>query len=311
VDQALSVPPKRALRWFDDYEAAFDTRSDAEACLKRLKKELGTFRLRLNPTKTKIMKLPRPAEEEWQELLIQTGGARANSIRGMVRHFDTAFRQRDGNSGSPVLLYALGVLFSLRCPEPEVGRIAQSCLTQAILCEPGAAQKAFALLSYWHLNGFSIDGDLVNSTINQLILRHEASGLSSDVAWALAFCLEQGLELNTKAGKILSTFDDDCIALQALHLNSGSHTKGVQHGWSLQATKKLRFGQGALANRIRGGSAWLSSGQRTCCQEQPVVFRSSRAQSLVLSYESSQLCKYSSSRRSPRVGGSKVDGSVS
>ncbi len=42
--------------------------------------------------------------------------------------------------------------------------------------------------------------------------------MSSDVAWALSFCLEQGFQLNTKAGRVLSTFDDDCIALQALHL---------------------------------------------------------------------------------------------
>src|ERR1017187_1438482 len=220
VDRALSVPPKRALRWFDDYEIAFDTRSDAEACLKGLSRELGAFRLRLNPTKTRIVELPRAAEEEWQELLVQSGGARANNIRGMVRHFDTAFRQRERYPDSPVLLYALGVLFSLKCPVPEVGRIAQSCLTQAILSEPGAAQKAFALLSYWRLNGFLVDGDLISSTINQLILRHEASGLSSDVAWALAFCLEQRFELNAKAGKALSRFDDDCIALQALHLAS-------------------------------------------------------------------------------------------
>jgi len=95
VDRALSVPPKRALRWFDDYEIAFNTRNEAEVCLKKLKRELGAFRLRLNPTKTRILDLPRPAEEDWQELLVQTGGTRANSVRGMVRHFDNAFRQRE------------------------------------------------------------------------------------------------------------------------------------------------------------------------------------------------------------------------
>jgi len=181
-------------------------------------RELGKFRLRLNPAKTKILQLPQAAEEEWQQVLIQAGGRRIGSTRDMVKHFDTAFRLREQFPDSPVLLYALGVLFALRCPTSEVGRIAQSCLTQALLCEPGAAQKGFALLSYWRMNGFSLDARLLTDTINQLISRHEASGLSSDVAWALSFCLEQNLALDARAGKVLSVFDDDCIALQALHM---------------------------------------------------------------------------------------------
>lgn len=220
VDSRLSVPANRALRWFDDYEIAFDTRTEAEACLKRLSSELAGFRLRLNPIKTKIVQLPQAAEEEWRERLIQTGGHPIGNVRDMVKHFDTAFRLRDQFSDSPVLLYALGVLFGLKCPTPEVGRVAQSCLTQAVLCEPGAAQKAFALLSYWILNGFSLDRNLIADTINRLISRHEASGLSSDVAWALSFCLEQSLMLDRKSGRVLSVFDDGCVALQTLHMSS-------------------------------------------------------------------------------------------
>jgi hypothetical protein len=147
------------------------------------------------------VQLPEAAEEEWQERLIQTGGRPISNVRDMVKHFDRAFRLRERFPDSPVLLYALGVLFSLRCPTTEVDRIAQSCLTQAVLCELCAAQKEFALLSYWGMNGFSIDGGLIADTISRLILRHEASGLSRDVAWALAFCLEQSLALDGKSRK--------------------------------------------------------------------------------------------------------------
>ena len=220
VDAALAVSSTRGYRWFDDYEVAFDTQEQAEACMKRLTSELARFRLRLNPIKTKIVRLPRAAEEEWQMHLAQTGGRPKIDARGMVKHFDTAFRLREQYPDSHVLLYALGVLFGINCPSPQVGRIAQSCLTQALLCEPGAAQKAFALISYWLMNGFSIDAELLTGTINQLILRHQASGPSSDVAWALSFCIDQGLMLDSKAGKALSRLDDDCIALQALHMSS-------------------------------------------------------------------------------------------
>jgi hypothetical protein len=96
-----------------------------------------------------------------------------------------------------------------------------------MLCEPGATQKAFALLTYWRLNGCPLDLKLITATVNQLVLRHEAGGLSSDVAWALAFCLEQNLELNSRAATVLSVFDDDCVALQALHMySSGLLPKG-------------------------------------------------------------------------------------
>ena len=67
VDAGISAPAHRAFRWFDDYEISFDTRGEAEACLKRLSRELARFRLRLNATKTKIVELPQAAGEEWQE----------------------------------------------------------------------------------------------------------------------------------------------------------------------------------------------------------------------------------------------------
>src|SRR5436305_10861734 len=124
------------MHWFDDYEIAFDTHEEAEACMRRLGRELAAFRLRLNPTKTKIIPLPQAAEDEWQQVLVQSG-RRIRTDHEMVKHFDTAFRLREKFPDSPILLYALGISFGLKCPTPEIGRVAQSCLTQALLCEPG------------------------------------------------------------------------------------------------------------------------------------------------------------------------------
>jgi hypothetical protein len=233
VDRAIRLDSSRAFRWFDDYEFALDSRDQADAVLKKLKRELGKFRLRLNQAKTKIIALPRPAQDEWQEILRQAGAVRFTTTNDMVRFFDTAFRLRDQFPDASVLLYALGTLFKITCPTADVGRLAQSCITQALLCEPGAAQKAFALLSFWRLNGFVLDLPLVTNTINRIIVRHQASGFSSDVAWALAFCLEQCCVLNDKAGQVLSEFNDDCIALQALHMQheqllpKGFHSKRI------------------------------------------------------------------------------------
>ena len=160
------------------------------------------------------------------------------NTRNMVKYFDIAFRLRENFPDMPVLLYALGVLFGITYPRVDVARVAQSGITQALLCEPGAAQKAFALLSFWHLNGLALDAPLLTSTINRMIARHQASGFSNDVAWALAFCLEQNYALDTKAGRVLSAFDDDCIALQSLHMERrGLLPKGFS---SAQIAKALK-----------------------------------------------------------------------
>jgi hypothetical protein len=120
VDRSLKVSGFRAYRWYDDYEIAFDTNDQAEDALKRLSKELNKFRLRLNPRKTAVVRLPRPAEEEWQELLKHAGSSRFRVPREMVAYFDTAFRLREKFPEVPVLLYALAILFNLRFRAPPL-----------------------------------------------------------------------------------------------------------------------------------------------------------------------------------------------
>ena len=102
-----------------------------------------------------------------------------------------------------------------------------SGITQSVLAEPGSAQKAFSLLTYWRLNGLDLDVNLVANTVNQVVLNHEASGITSDISWALAFCLQNDIPLNAKAAQVLSRCDDDCVVLQALDMaDSGLLPKG-------------------------------------------------------------------------------------
>ena len=224
VDKVLKSQHARAFRWFDDYELATDTREEAEAILKQLNRELGKFRLRLNPKKTTISRLPSPAQDHWQQTLRTF---RISNSQSLVQFFDTAFRFRDQFPDEPVMMYALRLLFKIHTPAHDMARMALSCITQALLCEPGAPQKAFALLTFWRINGTNLDAQLMTNTVNKMIVGHQAIGFSSDVAWALAFCLDQQFSLGSEAGQALSVFDDDCIALQALHMEQkGSLSKG-------------------------------------------------------------------------------------
>jgi hypothetical protein len=218
VDSELKAKSGRAFRWFDDYEFAFESRDEAELMLRTLTRELGRFRLRINPKKTIIQQLPLPAGEEWQDLIKERAPASSSSPAQMVKYFDSAFRLREKYPETQVLAYALGTLFKLTCPRVDVGRVAESGISQILLLEPGAAQKAFSLLSYWLFHDYKINRKLIIATIERVIDQHEVTGFSNDVAWALAFCLEYELPLGGPASKTLSNCEDDCITLQTLHM---------------------------------------------------------------------------------------------
>lgn len=248
VDKEAQVSSERACRWFDDYHLCFDTRDEAERCLARLKRELHKFRLRINSQKTKIIALPEPTENNWSDALHTLVADALKSRRGILKYFDEAFRFHNQFPGDAVLMYAVGGLFQEKPPREDVARLAQASITQALLGEPGVAQKAFALLTFWQLLGVKLDSGLLQHTIERMILQHDATGVSSDVAWALAFCVQEKLEIGAKAGKVLQESDDDSILLLALH----HHANGlISGGFNPAKVTKL------LATAQPDGEHWL------------------------------------------------------
>jgi hypothetical protein len=133
--------------------------------------------------------IPDPALDGWQTELVEAARRPLTRPTEMLAFFDTAFRLRVSNEDAPVLNYALGLLFRLRAPVDHVASIAQSSITQAILAEPGSAQKALALLTYWSLNGLDLDDELLARTISHMVVQQRHRGFSSDVSWGLFFCL--------------------------------------------------------------------------------------------------------------------------
>ena len=113
VDRALGFAADRAYRWFDDYEISCDSRDEAENTLAILTRELRKFSLRLNPRKTRIDALPRPAQKQWQQDLFLASKASFDRQDVVVSYFDVAFRLREENLDDAVLNYALGLLFKL------------------------------------------------------------------------------------------------------------------------------------------------------------------------------------------------------
>ena len=226
VDKGLKIPAGRVFRWYDDYEVACSSRQEAEEVLVRLNRLLDSFRLRLNPKKTQILDLPQPAGDAWQAEILRLSTQASKSPANMVTYFDHAYRLRALFPDRPVLMYAIGTLFKIAAPSPDVFRVVQSCVTQAVLAEPGCAQKALALLTFWEINGSKFDRQVLAETVDRLIQMHESRAVSSDVAWALAFCIEHGVLLSRRSGRSLARLEDDAVALLALHANALSLTPG-------------------------------------------------------------------------------------
>lgn len=217
VDKALKVDKDRCYRWFDDYEFACASESEAVAFSEQLEAELAKFRLRLNPRKTSLTRLPGPSQDEWQEVLISASKNDLNREREMIKYFDMAFRLRSEHPHAPVLSFALGVLFKISRPSERAGRIAESSITQTLLCEPGSSQKALSLLSYWKIGGFSINDVLLGKTFSKLVMQSAKRG-THDLMWALAFCIDNRIALDEDASARLKEVDNDLVALLSLHM---------------------------------------------------------------------------------------------
>lgn len=254
IDRALRVEPRRSYRWFDDYELACDTREEAEGALARLADGLDAYRLRLNPAKTEILRLPLATQDGWQDALHKAGSGSLVRANEMVRYFDATFRIRqEGFEDTPILLYAIGLLYKIPCPRPDVLTVALSGIMQAILAEPGAAQKAFSLLTYWDGNGASLDTALIARTIDAMIVRHRAGGVSSDIAWALSFCIQHRIGLSKASAKVLAGVEDDSIGIQAMHMCM----EGLLPGFKRDRMTEL------LGHADLDGKHWLAAYEMT------------------------------------------------
>ena len=165
-----------------------------------------------------------------------------------MSYFDNALRLRSAYPETPVLMYAIGILFRLPSPSRPIHRIAQSYMLQALLAEPGCAQKVFALLSYWEINGVAFERPLVTRAVATLATLHESRGMSSDLSWAPAFSIQHSVSLPRAVGAIVSEFDDDSVALQAMHASS----LNLLPGFSQQRIAR------ALGDETCEGPHWLA-----------------------------------------------------
>jgi hypothetical protein len=227
VDNELAslVPGLRGLRYIDDYEFAFDHRSQAEDTISRLQAILSHYELALNPAKTRIIELPEPFESVWVSRL-RIFNFRDSTIRAqrtdLTAFFDTAFAFAKAEPDESIIKYAIPRLNSVDV-EPDNWPLLEKILSQCALVEPACLpQVCEQLVHYVACSGFTLDQSLWANILNRIIQERLPLGQASEAAWAMWVMKIFEVTLAPNSESALNQTEDSVAALMGLYLTHGS-----------------------------------------------------------------------------------------
>lgn len=224
VDEELFIRiGERGFRYADDYEFGFKTIADADRGLGHVQEVLSDYELALNPSKTKIVKLPQTMESA---AISELRGFRfRNNIKGQLdditRFFDRAFVLSNEEPAESVLKYAISrisgkVIFD-NWPHLE------NILMQCCMSEPGALELVlYKLLAYKSI-GYSLNLGKIEEVFNEVIKQHAPQGHGSEVAWALWGLMVLNRPVSQEAAPLAALMNDSVVAILMLD----AHSKGL------------------------------------------------------------------------------------
>ena len=221
VDRALQEAlgdHVKGFRYLDDYELCFRTRTEAEEAQSHLEAALADYELAINPTKTRILELPQPLQEEWPHRIltftVRTATAK-KTANDLVALYSLAGDLARRNPGA--LKYALQRSRDVSLTK-EFWPLFQHLVWSAVSAEPTTAATAVDLL---RVKSEEIEEPVARrvatETLEALIAANAPIRNSSEVTWALWGAIVLGLNLSPAAAEAVSRVEDDFVALLALH----------------------------------------------------------------------------------------------
>jgi hypothetical protein len=207
----------RGFRYLDDYEAAFQTRAEAEEAQGHLESALGDFELVVNPFKTHILELPQPFKATWTRELaafpIRTGSS-SQTLNDTIALFSHAAELARRHPGA--LAYALRKSNEIRL-DARSWRTFQGLVWSSVSVEPTTTAVALDLLNVKASEvGLPVAKRGATEVIVAQILRNAPLRNASEVAWALWAALELDVRLPASVARAVSAMEDDFVALLAL-----------------------------------------------------------------------------------------------
>jgi hypothetical protein len=219
------------MRYIDDYELVFPSRSAAEAGLAKLEAAAWDFELALNLRKTSIDELPVELDRRWNaelrnyyfrtnEPLNTTDGPLPNrgaSSEELIDYFNKAFLLKSQNTHDPVLAYAVARLRELTVQDPD---LLLDLICQCALSEHGALNALVAHYEKGYDKGNDKHNAALDQIINSILEQDSMLAMGSEIAWALwaAICFDR--RISAKLAKRLDGNPDSVVAILALHARS-------------------------------------------------------------------------------------------
>lgn len=222
IELADKFPQLEGIRYIDDYEFAFATRSAAEEVLSHLQHLLNDFELALNTNKTMILDLPDYLDPPWTSK-IRVFVFRDAGITGqrndLTAYFDMIFDFFRRYPEEGLMKYAIA---RLRSEDIKIENwpLFESLLNHCVLVEPACIPQVIDQITYYKTKGFPIRNDLWFICLNSIVSERILLGQSSEAAWAMWLMKLLGIGLQTKSANAVGDAEDSIAGIMALGLAS-------------------------------------------------------------------------------------------
>jgi Reverse transcriptase (RNA-dependent DNA polymerase) len=253
----------KGLRYIDDYEFAFATRSEAEAVLSYLQHLLNDFELALNANKTMILDLPDFLDSPWtsriRAFVFRDAGV-AGQRNDLTAYFDMVFDFFKRYPEEGLLKYAIARLQSQEI-ERENWPLFESLLNHCVLIDPACIPQVCDQIAHYRTVHFPIRKRIWSNCLNTIVSERVPLGQSSEAAWAMWLMRLLGVKLLVKSAKAVGNTEDSVVGLMALGLVSiGLATLAHLNGLSRFSTSAGLFENQWLLCYQGNLMGWLGQG---------------------------------------------------
>jgi hypothetical protein len=217
--------PLNGVRYIDDFELFFISKSDAEKALSKLEIALKNFELEINHEKTKILELPIPIESEWVSTLrsfqIRKDDEPIGQKHDIINYFSRVFALSRKFLGDNVIKYSIHRFLDLDqvLVHKNNWEIFESLILNLILVDKTSLDLIVDLLFEYKKKEYTINTDLIKSNLTTLIVS-SLPDQHFEISWALWMAKVFSISFTEEVGRSLSENLNPIIAIIAFDLSN-------------------------------------------------------------------------------------------
>lgn len=260
VDIALAkqLGDLSGTRYIDDYHLYFDSYNDAEAGLAALHEAAALLELEVNDLKTEITPTPEALEPDWKtELRARTIDSTSTDQQSqIVDLFSRASALALQHPHDNVLTFAAKMVEGI-----DIGvrnwPLCEALLLRSAVAEPKILRVVLEI--YAAQPTLARDLKRVERAISAICIEHGRLQHGNEVLWALWTARTLDIQLGWEIGQIVSSIDDDLVALTALHLEEEGRIVGLDKTfWTESMSGESLYSQHWLLAYEANIKGWLT-----------------------------------------------------